>query len=321
MHTTYRLSKAQRHFFFLFALLCSPMLRAQMPDTDIWLFDLNESKGHFTFSKPLNITNRPGYDNQPAFSPDGKYILYTSYRENGQSDIYKYTFHSKTTTAFCSTPESEYSPVFSPDEKFVSVVRVEKDSAQRLWKFPLNGASPVLLFKNIDSIGYHSWMDSTHVLLFILGTPPSKLHDTDMPGTPEKLIEQNIHHDSKNDLELVINNPGRSLRNKYFVNKTDTAHWEIDQARLGFHRLYKIAPTLKGKEDFDIYQNQIILMGTGSKIYAYTIELGVSNPFDPDKVIFHEWQLAADLADSGIKNISRIAISRDGKKIAVVSTN
>ncbi len=291
----------------LFFHFLSPILRAQMPDTDIWLFDLKEDKGHFTFSNPVNFTNRPGYDNQPAFSPDGKYVLYTSYRENGQSDIYKYALESKTTTAFTNTPESEYSPTFSPDGKCVTVVQVEKDSAQRLWKFPLNGGAPTLLFKNIDSIGYHSWMDSTHLLLFLL-------------GSPEKLYEANIHKDSKKDLELVTPSPGRTLKGKYFVNKKDSVNWEICQARLGFHRFYNMAFTLKGKEDFDLLENKIILMGSGTKMYAYAIPEGTANPYDPGKVTFHEWQLAADLSEYGIKNISRITISKDGRKIAIVGS-
>ena len=166
-------------------------------------------------------------------------------------------------------------------------MRVEKDSAQRLWKFTLNGGAPALLFANIDSIGYHSWMDSTHLLLFML-------------GTPEKLYEANIHKDSKKDLELVTTSPGRSLRNKYFMNKADTAHWEIDQARLGFHRLYKMAPSLKGKEDFDIFRNQYILMGNGSFIYSYQMPDGLADPYNPDKLILQEWKLATDLAASGI---------------------
>jgi Tol biopolymer transport system component len=137
-------------YLFSFLLLCTT-LRAQMPDTDIWLFDLEQKGDSFILSKGMNITDRPGYDNQPSFSPDGKFIYYTSYRD-GQADIYRYELASNIVKPFCQTPESEYSPTVTPDGKFVSVVRVEKDSAQRLWKFPVAGGPPLLVFKNIDSI-------------------------------------------------------------------------------------------------------------------------------------------------------------------------
>ena len=37
----------------------------------------------------VNVTNRPGYDYQPSFSPDGGTMYFTSQRD-GQTDIYRY---------------------------------------------------------------------------------------------------------------------------------------------------------------------------------------------------------------------------------------
>src|SRR3989304_1572957 len=111
---------------------------AQLPDTDIWLLDIKDSAEQISFHHPVNITNRKGYDNQPVFSPNGKYILYSSQPDSGcATDIYKYDLKTKTITQFTKTQTSEYSPTFMPDGKNISVVMVEKDSVQRLWKFPL----------------------------------------------------------------------------------------------------------------------------------------------------------------------------------------
>ncbi|HEV7231166.1 MAG TPA: hypothetical protein VGO45_07555, partial [Bacteroidia bacterium] len=79
-----------RSILFYLGLLLVPALHAQLPDSDIWLFDLNQHDDTFSFSNPVNITNRPGYDNQPVFSSDGKRIYYASYRDDNQSDIYFY---------------------------------------------------------------------------------------------------------------------------------------------------------------------------------------------------------------------------------------
>src|SRR3954470_8467432 len=79
------------------------------PATDIYLAPLQLLRGRATVGRPVNITNRPGYDNQPSFTPDGAAILYTSTRDDGQSDIYRYDRTAKTISRVTTTPESEYS--------------------------------------------------------------------------------------------------------------------------------------------------------------------------------------------------------------------
>ena len=59
------------------------------PNTDVFLASLSNVAGALTVGQPANVTNSPGYDNQPSFTPDSRAILYTSTREDGQSDIYR----------------------------------------------------------------------------------------------------------------------------------------------------------------------------------------------------------------------------------------
>ena len=42
------------------------------PSTDIFLVDVLKRGGQLALGTPVNITFRPGYDNQPSFTPDGK---------------------------------------------------------------------------------------------------------------------------------------------------------------------------------------------------------------------------------------------------------
>ncbi len=64
------------------------------PDADIFLIDLTYKNQAIQVGKPINITQRKGYDNQPSFTPNGKSVLYTSMREDGQTDIYRFDFLS-----------------------------------------------------------------------------------------------------------------------------------------------------------------------------------------------------------------------------------
>ena len=116
------------------------------PATDIFLAPLSitSTDGRPVIGKPVNVTNRPGYDNQPAFTPDSKGVLFTSIHEDGggQSDIYRYDLGTKAITRVTSTPESEYSATIMPGGQRFSVIRVERDSAQRLWSFAMDGSDP-----------------------------------------------------------------------------------------------------------------------------------------------------------------------------------
>jgi hypothetical protein len=51
---------------------------AAPPDTEILLAPLAPGASTVV-GHPVNITNSPGYDNQPAFTPDGTGMLFTSF--------------------------------------------------------------------------------------------------------------------------------------------------------------------------------------------------------------------------------------------------
>src|SRR5258708_16942898 len=51
--------------------------------------------GRVSVGVPVNVTARPGYDNQPFFLPNGRAFLYTSIREDSQADIYRYDIDTK----------------------------------------------------------------------------------------------------------------------------------------------------------------------------------------------------------------------------------
>nr|MBX2822205.1 hypothetical protein [Rhodothermaceae bacterium] len=158
----------------LFLLLIGlfPTLATAQSSTDIYLIDLNNGNIVDTPEGPLNLTNRDGYDNQPFFSPDGDYLLYTSQRGE-QTDIYRVSVPDLRIEQVTDTPESEYSPTVTPDRAGFSVIRVESDGAQRLWRFDRDGNNPKLLFEDIKPVGYHAWANDNQVAMFILGEPPT----------------------------------------------------------------------------------------------------------------------------------------------------
>ena len=285
----------------IFTALCilivfyNPLL--SQPATDIYIADLKIEDGHIEVGSLLNITNRDGYDNQPMFLPDGKRLLYTSIRKDGQADIYQYNSHTKSTIRITQTEESEYSPTVMPDGNHFSTVRVEADSAQRLWKFSLDGGEASLLLEKIKPVGYHAWGSRHMVALFVLGSPNS-LYLADIRNGMNEKVSESI---------------GRSLhkipdRDEIsFVLKVSENDWWIKKLELESREIVPLIQTLEGSEDYAWTPDRSILMAQGSKLFKWKS--------DKDQ----NWIEVADFKKAGLTGITRIAVNPTGDKIALVS--
>jgi hypothetical protein len=253
------------------------------------------SGGKLKLGQPVKITSWAGYNNQPSFLPDGQGILYTSIRDK-QADIYRYDIRADSTTQITNTPESEYSPTLMPDSKSISVVRVEGDGTQRLWKLPLAGGSPALILENIKPVGYHLWVDDYTLALFVLGKP-NTLQLVDLRS---------------GKAEVIADNPGRILRrvpheNKFsFVQKVSDQEWLIKTYDLKTRSSAIFIKTFPGVEDYAWTPAGVLLMANGSKVFARR------------KSDF-AWVELADFSNAGLKNITRIAVSPKGDRIAIVA--
>lgn len=266
------------------------------PSTDIFLVDMTTEAGQLKIGKPVNVTSREGYDNQPMFLPGGEAFLYTSARNGGPTDIYKYNIATRSDTRVTATPEGEYSATITPDGKFFSVIRVEADMSQRLWKFPLNGGQPSLVLPNIQPVGYHAWIDDKTLALFVLGQPAT-LQIVDVPTQKGQVIADNV---------------GRSLHKipkqmrVSFVHKLAADNWMIRAAHPRTKEITSIVRTLPGSEDYAWTPDGAMLMGSGSKLFKW-------NPANPT------WTEIADFTGAGVKDITRLAVSSKGDRVAIVA--
>ena len=246
----------------------------------------------------MNITDRPGYDNQPSFSADEKDIFFTSVRDDAQADIYRYDIATKGTTRVTTTaPESEYSATPIEGSRAISVVRVERDSAQRLWRFPLDGGTPTVILQGVRPVGYHAWADDHTLALFVLGSPNTlQLADT---------------RTGKSD--TIATNIGRSLHripgtNRVsFVRKVAAGEWWIESLDPPTRETTRLVRLPEGVEDYAWLPSGSILCGRDSKLLWWSGKGGDG------------WREIADLARSGVKGISRLAVSARGGQLAFVA--
>lgn len=265
------------------------------PATDIWLLPF---EGEAPDPAGLvRVTDRPDYDNQPAFHPELG-LLYTAAME-GQTDIFRYDPETGTWRRLTETPESEYSPTPVPWSDEISVVRVESDGTQRLWAFPVAGGEPRLLLPGVEPVGYHAWLPDGSLALFVLGEPPTlQLADLDADTS-----------------SLVVGNIGRSLeplpdpdRISFLQRESDDGPWAVRALNPETSVIDDLGTALEGSQDLAWHPDGRMLMGRDSRIYSRRPEQA-------------EWRVLADLAPAGISGITRIAVASDGSRLAVVGAH
>lgn len=277
--------------------LPSPCGAQASPDTDIWVFPLSDDPVVVDVDSGYRATRRPGYDNQPSFLPGGRFLLFTAIDENGQADIHRLDLRSRQTEALILTsPESEYSPTPMPGGERISVIRVEADSTQRLWSFDLSGGTPALLLPDVAPVGYHAWIDRDRLALFVLGSPAT-LQTASLSSGRVEILARDIGR----SLHRI---PGR--RTISFVQLRNGEEGMITEMDPVTGENRTLAPALEGNEFHAWTPAGVLLSGRESRLYRW-----VDGP-QPG------WTEVADLAPSGVEGISRIAVSPEGDRIAVV---
>jgi hypothetical protein len=290
----------------LLAVSAAISLHAQAgpPSTDIYLAPIRIAGSKITVGAPVNVTNRPGYDNQPSFTPDSRGILFTSVRGDAQADIYRYDLRTKATSRVTTTPESEYSATVLGDGSRFSVIRVEADSTQRLWSFRLDGTDPRLVFESIKPVGYHAWVDSTTVAMFLLGRP-NALVIADTRGRPPDTLARDIGR----SLLPLPNGDGFS-----FVQRSKDSTWvltAVDVRGSGRERRTMVMPLVRmpaGADYITWVAPAVAIAGSGSKLLVWR---GKEKPA--------EWTELADFTKEGLTHISRLALSPDHAWLAIVA--
>jgi dipeptidyl aminopeptidase/acylaminoacyl peptidase len=277
-------------------IAASAAARAQRPpSTDIFLAPLSIDNGRPIIGTPVNVTNRPGYDNQPSFTPDAHAFLFTSTHDDGQSDIYRYDLEAKEITRVTTTPESEYSATVMPGGKRFSVVRVEADSTQRLWSFALDGSDPQLLLEAVKPVGYYAWIDANNLALFVLGKPNALVHADIRTGQADTLSR-----DIGRSLQPLPSGGGFSfVAHVDSVSSVRVVQWPANSRRAEVALPH-------GGEDFAWVTRDVILASSGSKLLYW--RRGMHAMIDVE-----------DFAANGLTNITRLAVSPDRKWLAIVA--
>lgn len=266
------------------------------PETEIFLLDYDASAKGDALSNGRNVTNRPGYDNQPYFTKDSATFLYS--RDDGtQTDIWEYDIASGTHRQITRTPESEFSPTPSPDNRTISMVFERNNSIWQIdratpdaptWALEAAGVTePVGYFaRNYASGDILYWSRYGFNVALTSAEKPAYhfISGHAVPATPHVIP-------GSDEISFVHRQTNEQVWIKAFDPKTKA--------------IRPLTPLVGTNANYTWTPDGAILQIEGAKVYRWR-EGGEG------------WEVIADLADHGIESANRIAVSPDGRRIAVV---
>jgi TolB protein len=111
-------------------------------------------------SQQQRLTNDPGYDTNPQWSPDGQWIIFESYGDR-KGEIYRMRANGTERQNLTNNPGNDTNPQWSPDGQWIAF-ELERDGSYRFYRMRANGTEQQRLTTNP---GYHTnphWSPPIH---------------------------------------------------------------------------------------------------------------------------------------------------------------
>lgn len=258
--------------------------------------DVTFSKGMLHVSNFRNMSDNEGYDNQPSFF-DNDTILY-AYTKNGNTEIMISSIHTaKKISYFEPTTGGEYSPQLIPDSRRISAVRLDKDGTQRLYDYTPGKGIVKLVVKDLQ-VAYYKYHGPNKILASVLSDNRLDLVLANLKTAKvDTLLE-----DSGRSIHNVPNSADMSYT---AVNEED--NYDIYQLDMESLESFFVTQLPIGIQDHIWLGDSKLICGSLDKLYMY------------DLFGSGDWVKVADLSVYKIKDITRLALSPDGTKLALVA--
>ena len=146
----------------------------------------------------------------------------------------------------------------------------------------------------IQPVGYHAWGNANKVALFVLGEPHT-LQLADVRSGAGMHVAEDVGRS-------LAKIPGRAGIS--FMKRTDAETWWIKELNVASRRVKPIVEALPESQDYAWTPDRSLLMATGSTVHHWNGH--------------GAWQPVADFAEQGLTAITRMAVSPDGKWLAMV---
>lgn len=269
---------------------------SQQPNPEIFLFSMEKNADKFTFSNGKNITNNAGYDNQPSFTLDNRSILFTSNRNGKDTNIYEYFLADGKLEQITTSEDNEYTAK-DFDGKTLNFIREGSDQTMTIFKYDRTTKEESKELKIKEPVAYYAFNAKGDALVwvryafFIHWVNTEKninrfVTDYGQPSTPQ----------------LIPNTDNFS-----FMKRLPSDELWIYEFNPSNQAIRPIIQPKDAKLTYCWLPDGTLLTGSGTKLFKYNEKT--------DK----RWVEIADLASFGIKDIGRVAVSSDGKNLALVN--
>lgn len=112
------------------------------------------------------LTQRPGYNANPAWSPAGDRIVFVSRRDGEMRDVFVMDQDGTNVTQLTDTPDAdEIAPKYSPDGATIAYARSD-DDGWSLWLMSVDGSSPRKLAGPYRFVEFPSWAPDGRQIYF-----------------------------------------------------------------------------------------------------------------------------------------------------------
>ncbi len=284
----------------VFAVQDDPSEQAlELPECDIYLFDVVVAENLVSIANGQNVTKRSGYDNQPWFTPDSKTFLFTANYQPDRTDVYEFRLASGEIRQLTDSRDQEYSPQVSKDNQMLSFVTDGETANQSIWSSNREGGNLNWVLKNLgerEPVGYYAWNRSTEKILF-WSRYGFSLQLVDLQSNTARYITGDAIPVSP---QII---PGTT--NFSFVHRQGNGEGWIKELNPKTFAIRPLVMIEGANHHYAWTPNGSILMAEGEKL----------NQWRPGG----KWEAVADFSEYAMKSPTRVAVSPDGKKLAVVA--
>lgn len=284
------------------ALLPGPA-RGQAPANPLNLFvaEIKRESGKLTVGPPRNLTGDRGRNSQPAFTPDGRAIVFSAVRDStGQGDVYRIDLESGIETRVTQTPENENSPTVGESGELVAVRWVPATLFREwgLWVYSAGGIPLRGVLPGPDTVGYYNRVDGdTWALMRPKSRPAVAIHDA-RAGTTR-------------DIDWpVANLPPQLIPGVQAISYTrldSLGRNELRRYDLGGRAPRSLGPAVLGRRVHAWLPDGTILMAKGNAIYGRRAAGDTA------------WKLLASFSAPELQDLTAYVVNRDGTRLILTS--